>query len=251
MSQQSKKELPECIRKRYSEAGRKGKSKILDEFCASTSYDRKHAIKLLNRKTGIRKKPPGPKCKYDSEVVEVLKNIWMMTEQMCSKRLKEALPLWMKNYEAHFGKIRRSTKRKVLEISAAHMDRLLAPYRVDTALWRRSTPKPGTILKSKIPVRSEPWDTDTPGFLEADTVAHCGGSLRGDFIWSITNTDIFSAWTCLRATWNRGEAGVVAQIIDVENNLPFEILGFDVDNGGEFLNYHLYRHFRHREKKSI
>lgn len=244
MSQQSKKELLECIRGRYSEAGRRGKSKILDEFCASTGYERKHAIKLLNGRAGIRKKPPGPKCKYDGDVVEVLKNIWTASEQLCSKRLKEALPLWLGWYEQHYGKIGRSTRRKVLEISASHIDRLLAPYRVETSIWRRTTPKPGTILKSKIPVGSEPWDVEVPGFLEADTVAHCGGSLKGDFIWSLTNTDIFSAWTCLRATWNRGEAGVVAQIIDIEGKLPFEILGFDVDNGGEFLNYHLYRHFR-------
>ena len=249
MSRTTRQELLEHYRRRYSGAGRRGKTKILNEFCGLAGYDRKHAIKLLNRKSGIRKKPPGPKRIYGDDVVEVLKTIWMQTEQMCSKRLKEALPLWLPAYENHYGKIGAKTKKKVLQISASHMDRLLAPHRVDTSLWRRATPKPGTLLKKKIPVRCVPWDTDGPGFLEADTVAHCGGSMSGDFIWSLTNTDIFSGWTCLRATWNKGEHGVLSQVIDIEEELPFEILGFDVDNGSEFLNHHLHRHFRGRKKK--
>src|SRR5690606_31184711 len=85
-----------------------------------------------------------------------------------------------------------------------------------------------------------------PGFLEADTVAHCGGSLSGDFVWSVTYTDICSGWTCNRAVWNKGSTGIVEATREVEAALPFDLLGFDCDNGSEFLNWHLVRYFQQR-----
>lgn len=91
-------------------------------------------------------------------------------------------------------------------------------------------------------------DIDRPGYLEADTVAHCGGSMSGDFIWSITYTDIQSTWTSLRAVWNKGYEGVRDQTRDVESKLPFRILGFDCDNGSEFLNHHLRRYLCDRPR---
>ena len=90
-----------------------------------------------------------------------------------------------------------------------------------------------------------------PGFMEADTVAHCGNSLAGDFVWSITLTDILTGWTEIRATWGKGETGVVTQIEEVEKRLPFKLLGFDCDNGSEFLNWHLIRYFTEKRKQKV
>jgi hypothetical protein len=88
-----------------------------------------------------------------------------------------------------------------------------------------------------------------PGFMEADTVAHCGNSLAGDFVWSLTLTDILTGWTECRATWNKGSTGVVKQIKAIEQALPFTLRGFDCDNGSEFLNYHLLRYFTEHPEK--
>ena len=104
------------------------------------------------------------------------------------------------------------------------------------------------MLKNQIPIRTDNWDIKRPGFCEADTVAHCGNSLSGDFVWSLTLTDIFSAWTENRAIWGKGSGDVVDKIKDIETKLPFELLGFDCDNGSEFLNYHLIRYFSDRPK---
>ena len=109
--------------------------------------------------------------------------------------------------------------------------------------------KPGSLLKNQIPIRTDNWDINKPGFIEADTVAHCGNSLAGDFIWSITMTDILTGWTENRAVWNKGAIGVNKQVKDIENRLPFELLGFDCDNGSEFLNHHLLRYFTDRKNK--
>ena len=85
--------------------------------------------------------------------------------------------------------------------------------------------------------------------MEADTVAHCGNTLAGSFIWTLTLTDIHTGWTEARATWNNGADGVVKQIKDIEAHLPFLIQGFDCDNGSEFLNHHLLRYFTERKPK--
>ena len=111
--------------------------------------------------------------------------------------------------------------------------------------------RPGGLLKHQIPIRTDNDDVDRPGFLEADTVAHCGNSLSGDFIWSITFTDIFCQSTENRATWNKGAEGVLDQVKDVEANLPFELLGFDVDNGSEFLCFHLWRYLLDRHGRCL
>jgi hypothetical protein len=102
-------------------------------------------------------------------------------------------------------------------------------------------------LRSEIPIRTGTWDLSRPGYLEADSVAHCGGSLAGEFIWSLTYTDILSGWTEGGAVWNKGAAGVLAATREVEERLPFALLGFDSDNGGEFLNHHLWSYMRERQ----
>lgn len=132
---------------------------------------------------------------------------------------------------------------KLLSISAATIDRALKSVRVAYGRRGLSGTKPGTLLKNQIPIRTGFWDVTQPGFMEADTVAHCGNSLTGNFIWSLTMTDILTTWTENRATWNKGAEGVRDQIKDVEASLPFDMQGFDCDNGSEFLNWHLLRYF--------
>src|SRR2546426_479106 len=128
----------------------------------------------------------------------------------------------------------------------APLDRLLRPARLQHRRHGLAGTKPGSRLKHHIPIRTDNDDVDQPGYLEADAVAHCGDSLAGDFLWSLTFTDIYSQWTENRAVWNKGAAEVVARTREVEAELPFLILSFDVDNGAEFLNHHLWRYFLDR-----
>jgi hypothetical protein len=245
---QSKREYLLAIWERYQRVGRRFKSKILDEFCAVCGYTRKYAIGLLSRKPRRRQRKPGPRRRYDGQVLEPLKVIWLAAEQMCSKRLKAALPLWLPFYEQEHGPLVEPVRKKLLQISAASIDRLLKKERARYRGKGLCGTRPGGLLKHQIPIRTDNDDVDRPGFLEADTVAHCGNSLAGDFIWSLTFTDIFCQWTENRATWNKGAEGVLGQVKDVEANLPFELLGFDVDNGSEFLCFHLWRYLLDRPR---
>jgi hypothetical protein len=127
------------------------------------------------------------------------------------------------------------------------MDRLLSPIRIQYKKRGRTTTKPGTLLRKHIPIKTNQWDESRPGFLEADTVAHCGESLSGIFAYTIDCVDIATGWTEQRAVWGKGETAVLEQIKDIEKSLPFPLLGFDSDNGSEFLNHHLLKHFSQRK----
>lgn len=237
----------EKLRARYGQRGREGKGRLLDEFCEHYGYERKYAIKLLGQgslPTMIKKSPPGPLPKYEA-VSEVLRQIWKAAEQLCGKRLVKALPLWLPHYEKHYGKLLPRQKKLVAQVSAATVDRLLAEHKAQHVGGLGGT-KPGTLLRQQLPIQGEVWNEQRVGFMEADSVAHCGGSLAGDFIWSLTYTDLACTWTEGRAIWNKGSTGVLEQTRDVERELPFAILGFDFDNGGEWLNWTLIRYLQVR-----
>ena len=247
MSKPATTEYVERTRERYrAMTTRLAKGRVLDDFCETTSYERKHAIKLLNGQAGCRKQPPGRKPTYDEEVKEPLKKIWMMSDQMCSKLLKAIMPVYVRSYEKRHGTLARTMRRKLLDISPASMDRLLSSEKVATAKWRRR-PNAGQCIKNTVPIRCEAWDVSAPGWLEVDAVAHCGGSMSGNFVWSLTYTDIHTAWTENRAIWNRGSEQVKEQTIQVEAALPFILRGVDVDNGPEFLNWTMFRYLKNRE----
>ena len=243
------------IRLRYRRASKKLKTKVLDEFCAVCKYHRKHAIRILRAPFRVTKPKPkkrGIKSTYNNiDVIKPLVKIWLTSNQMCSKKLKAAIPLWLPHYEYEYGELTNEIRSKLLKVSAATIDRLLKPNKVKYKRKGLSGTKPGSLLKNQIPIRTSNWDITKPGFCEADTVAHCGNSLIGDFVWSLTLTDIFSGWTENRALWGKGSGEVIKQVKHVEKNLPFKLLGFDCDNGTEFLNYHLIRYFSDRPKQKV
>lgn len=251
MSQTSKREVVLKMRERYARRGREGRSRLLDEVCELCGYERKHAVKLLNGKlpvVGGKRRRGGPRPHYGEPEKAVLKEIWLAAEQPCGKRLKAAMALWLPYYETERGGIERGLRERLLVLSAATIDRLLEPCRAALGHRGRCGTRPGTLLRKQIPVRTEHWDVAGPGWMEADTVAHCGESMEGDFCWSLTVTDVHTQWTETRAIWNKGQHAVRARVAEVEVALAFPILGFDSDNGGEFLNWHLADYFLKRSE---
>jgi hypothetical protein len=249
---QSRREYLDAIRNRYRKAARKEKSIILGEFCATCGYNRKYAIRLMRKNPpSSPHRKPGPVSSYPRELLLVpLKRIWFATDQMCSKKLKAAIPLWLPFYEEEYELLLPDVRLKLLAMSPATIDRLLKPLRSLYKKGRCST-KPGTLLKNQIPVKTHNWDVTRPGYFEADTVAHCGNSMAGDFVFSLTFTDIFSGWTENRAVWGKGSQGVLRQIRNIEERIVFPVLGFDCDNGSEFLNHHLVSYFTDRPKAPV
>jgi hypothetical protein len=254
MSTTTKYELLQALRARYRKSSRHKKKLILDEFCSICEYNRKYAIRLFNSEVSVRSlqnlKKRGRKKVYDDPLItEVLRDIWVANNLPCSKRLKAILPLWLPFYDKR--SVPEDIKHKLLKISAATMDRLFRPQRARFGKLGLSTTKPGSLIKKKIPIKTVQWDETIPGFLEADTVAHCGRSVAGMYVYTLNTVDIASQWTEQRATWGKGESGVVAAIKNIENTLPFKLKGFDCDNGSEFLNWHLIRYLTQKRKKPV
>ncbi len=247
MSQELKSDWLPKLRTRYARRSREAKSWMLDELCEDYHYERKYAIKLLGGGLPVPSghARPGPERRY-AVVEPVVRQIWLTAEQPCGKRLAPILRQWLPYYEGRYGGLSARQRSLIRQVSPATLDRLLAPARAEH--WRgRSGTKPGSLLRSEIPIRTGTWDLSRPGYLEADSVAHCGTSLAGSFIWSLTYTDILSGWTEGGAVWNRGATGVLTATREVEARLPFALLGFDSDNGGEFLNHHLWAYMRERK----
>lgn len=251
MSLSAKREALARIHGRYQRAGRLHKKIILDEFCATCGYHRKAAVRLLNR--SLRQEPPkrsGPKIVYDpAEVLPVLKAIWLTSDQLCSKLLKGALPEWLEHYERNHAPLAEAFKEKLLAISPAQIDRLLRPSRLQHPKKGLSTTRPGTLLRHAVPTRSGPPDTSRIGSVEADTVAHCDDSTEGDYVNSLTFTELFSGWTENRAVWNKSGDAVLVQLRELETTVPYVMKNFHTDNGGEFLNWALHRHLTGRAVK--
>lgn len=250
MSKNARKEYLESIRLRYLQSDKSQKALILDEFCKNCGYNRKYAIRILNK--AINQEPgchrrPGRPVEYDNaEMKEFLKMTWKAANLPCSKRLKAMIPIWLPKYEQTYGFLSDEAEKLARNISPATIDRLLGGIRRRYNKRGFSTTKPGGIIKEFVPIKTDQWDETRPGFLEADTVAHCGSSMAGMYVFSLDMVDIATGWTFQRALWGKGEKGVLEAMKDIESIIPFRILGFDSDNGSEFLNWHLLKYFKHR-----
>ena len=258
LTAQEKRSATKVTAPRYQKAVKKQKGRILEEFIALTGYDRCYAAYLL-RTQGKRtyvgrntivvadvgeKATRTRKRFYDGVVVTALLKIWLIMDCLCGKRLapmlQEVVPLLRRHKEI---RIDATTERKLLSISAATIDRLLKAEKRKQQIKGRSHTKPGTLLKHQIPIRTfAEWNEQRPGFVEIDLVGHDGGNSSGDFAQTLTVTDVCTGWTEMQAVKNKVQIWVFEALTDIRDRLPFDLLGIDSDNGGEFVNNHLYRY---------
>ncbi len=239
MSTQARRELFDSIRPQYQKANRKGKQALLTGLLTATGLSRKHAIAILNRAPSAPASRQREK-KYDDAVAEALRIVWLAANKICSKRLIPFLPEFLESLEA-FGHIdlRDDVRFKLLSLSPATADRILKAERTKLGKSKGLT-KPGYLIRKQINVRTfADWKDLKPGFFEADLVAHGGARAGGQFLQTLTLTDIETGWTELGALLRRSEADVINSLNEMKNLIPFPVLGLDTDNGGEFINYEL------------
>jgi len=249
MSAETRAQLMTKLRRRYASAGLEHKKKLLDQAQELLGYHRKSAIRALRAAPLVRGPVilTGRPVTYEPGVLlPFLRPIWQATEYACGRRLVAMLPEWLPAYEAHERKVPGEVRERLLAASGRTLDRLLAPLRRRGG--GRSLTRPGTLLRQQIPIRGGVWDEDKAGWLEVDTVALCGGSVAGEFVWMVDGVDQATTWVEVRAMWGRGQAGTLTALVDVEASLPFDLLGLDSDNGGEFLNYHVMGWLQKRER---
>lgn len=238
MSKQTRQELLEITRLEYIQASWKEKRVLLDALVRATGFNRKYLTKMLGEKSikvvGTRQRK---RC-YDIEVQEALIRIWLASNRIASKRLIPFLPIMLEKLEKHGHlSLPKEVKIKLLKLSPATADRLLKEEKKKHGR-SKSTTRPGRLLKHNIPLRTyDDWNETEPGFLEADLVAHCGEVTSGEYLNTLTMTDMASGWTELRSVIGKSESQVLSAICRTATKLPFPAKGLDTDNGKEFINF--------------
>jgi hypothetical protein len=226
---------------RYEKARKREKTRILDEYVSLTGYTRHHAAQVLAR-WGRRSPPEHTRYKppvYDSKVFEALRKVWLVCDSICGKRLApylaEIVPVLVVYNEL---KVDTQTRDKLLRISAATIDRLLAPEKAKYVLKPRGTPI--FSLLNRIPVKTfSEWDRSEPGHEQVDLVEHNGGDSRGEYANTVVLTDVCTSWTQMQAVLNKAQVRVFSALEEEVDEMPFEVVGLHSDGGKEFINGHL------------
>lgn len=231
------------LRERHRRANRNEKGLIISEVCEQLSVGRKQAIRLLSARDVGRPRNPGKRGrpgKYqDKPFKDALRKVWRTVRYPCGKTLKSAIPHWIGAIEEEYGTFEPGVKNRLLQVSAPTIDRILRPFKVEKG---KSFTRNGGF-RDEIEIQGNIWDINIPGYMETDTAVMCGGSMHGEFVNTLTMVDVATIWTETRAIFGRGSNATFDGIRDIEHHLPFDILGYDADNGGEVLNKHLFAYF--------
>jgi hypothetical protein len=253
-----KQALADVTGPRYRKARKAEKSRILNEFCASSGYNRKYAIgvlreagksqaRVLNGRTvtvkitaKTREKRPHKRY-YGQDVEKSVIAIWYFFHRLCGKRL---VILIRENIDALFADeglaLPVDAKAKTAQVSRSTIERMLKKERARINSKGTCATKPGTLLKHQIQVRTFwRWDDKKPGFCEADTVSHDGGYAAGEHAYTLSLTDVCLCWSEFRALKNKARKWTLEAVEDIRASFPVPIKGIDTDNGSEFINWHL------------
>ena len=225
---------------RYRQAEGNSRCLLLNEFCLTTGYNRKYAIRLLNGPAPERQRvqrPRGRKPRYSKQAMAIVGAVWEAAGYPWSVRLKALLPSWLPWIRRHF-RLTAELEEQLLAMSARQMDRRLGARKREQKRKIYGRTKPGTLLKHHIP-KTDAWNVSSPGYTEVDLVSHSGNAAEGEFAHTLNLTDIFSGWTESRALLGKSEIAVQKALDQMRAGLPFALLGIDSDNGSEFINWHL------------
>lgn len=235
----------------YKKAKRSEKKELLDHAQDVTGLSRKRLIRILNdSKTSlVAVRPPGRPKLYTEDIEGHIQKLHHLMDRICPKRMKAAIPFWLEFYEAHFGMLDDLTREKLNTVSASTIERILK--RNQKELNGKSSTRVDYKLKKTIPLKRLDEQVIAPGTVQADTVAHCGHCLSGDFINTVTVTDIFTGWTENQAIWTKHSSKMKPALERIESYFPFKFKFFDTDCGSEFLNYTIVKFFENnRSRKS-
>lgn len=244
----SRAEITKKYARAYASASKGAKGRLLDEVCAVTGWSRDNARRRLTAAarpgprpvTTRRPRPP----KYSAEATAVLTRVWAASGGMCGKYLAVAMPTQLQALERHGELVdgqrgySPAVRAELLGMSAASIDRYLAPARAAATMRGLSATRPSPLLRSSIKIRRAGDEVETePGFFEADTVANCGPTLKGEFVHTVNFTDVFIGWVFTRSVRNKANVHILSALSAAEDHIPYGITGLDFDNGSEFINH--------------
>lgn len=249
----SRAEITTKYAKAYVKARKKDKGRVLDEVVAVTGWSRDHARRRLSaaakaapgrgRAVALRARKPRAEL-YSYDARKVLATVWAASGGQCGKYLAASMRTQLDALERHgeltagAGRYSASVRAELLAMSAATIDRYLAPAKAKGAIGGVSTTKASPLLRSSITIRKAGDEVEAePGFFEGDTVAHCGPSLKGEFARTVNLTDVRTGWVFTRSVRNNAQTHILSALQAAIDEIPYAVTGLDFDNGSEFLNH--------------
>ena len=253
---QRRQQLLEAARSRYPALSYQEKGALVDELVELSGFHRKSVLRLLRQQPADHGGPParadaghdsaevGRNRRYGPEVVQRLEMLWEASDHLCGKRLAAVLPTLMTAMECHgHWHVEPDLRQKLLQISPATIDRLLAPARsAQGGQHRRRRTRVVTGVRRRTTVRTfNGWKDVEPGWFEMDLVAHCGGRMEGPFLWTLVLTDVASGWSECVPLPSRDGLLVRSALQELQTLMPLQLRGLDVDNDTAFMNEDLER----------
>lgn len=247
LSMAARAEITARYARAYRGASRADKGRMLDEVVAVTGWSRANARRRLvaaavPRAVRPRKRDRARRYSYDA--TKVLQQVWAFSGGLCGKYLVVAMPSLLDALERHGelvagkGRYSAGVRDELLSMSAATVDRYLAPAKARDPLRGKTTTKASPLLRTSIKVRKATDEVEAePGFFEGDSVAHCGPTLKGEFARTENFTDVHTGWVFCRSVPNGAHRHVLGVLDQLVGCVPFEVVGLDFDNGSEFINH--------------
>jgi len=252
MNMNARNQYLSVLRKNYLQAkSKKEKTLLLNEYCKNTHLNRKYVIRKINQswlwdkqgrvKTTTKKRK---KKQYQEETIQALVRLWEIFDYPCGQRLK---PLLLEETERlrKLGEINISDKvaRQLKKISSATIDRRLKKKKeAMLQLRRRGLAKPKSLLYQKIPIRLNDWDTSIIGNLGIDLVEHCGSSKQGEYINTLSTTEIATGWWEGEGIMGKGQYPTLEALKRIKERTPFAWREIHTDNDSAFINAHLFKY---------
>lgn len=242
MDLKTKQEIIRSFAKRYKTGTKKGKGLLISQLIEITGYNRCYARFVLAHSLKQGKQTRKKTSSYQG-VLLPLKKVWKTSNYCCGQLLVAAIPQLIPILKKTGDlSVTEEQEKLLLRVSSATIDRLLKPERKSLGVKGRSGTKPGTLLKHQIPVKIYTlWNEQLAGFLEIDCVAHCGETLRGEYINTLDCIDLATCWSEKQALMGKSELRTRQAFEETEKRFPFPIKGIDSDNGSEFINWHFLR----------
>jgi hypothetical protein len=226
---------------KYLKANKPGKSKLLEHVCFITKLHRKAAIRKFRRlqmKSSLAPERRGRPCYYTPDVTLALKDIWQAGSEVCGELIHPIIHEYVAALQRDgMWKHGRETTAKLLKMSEGSVKLRVSKFMAGSQPSKGLSGTKPSKLKGLIPIFIGPWKDKPPGYGQTDTVAHCGNTLVGSFVWTVNWTDVATLWGGRRAQWNKGQRGTKASLIAIRDRLPFKLLGIHPDTGSEFITW--------------